>query len=143
MTTRPRAALLAALAAMAIGCTACASPFTVAVSPARHQAVPGRHPAAACPTVSPAGLRAAAALAARFGAAYLTRPPGQTPDSAAVAAVRVRDLAAGSVILTVTARVRRAGGAGTATAGLAVTVVMGTAGWVVYDVEPATAGNTG
>jgi hypothetical protein len=186
MTTCPRAAVLAALAATAIGCTACASLFTVAVSPARHQAVPGRHPAAACPTVSPivalpvspAGLRAAAALAARFAAAYLTRPPGQTPGrwlarlapmvtsqlyavlartaaapalwppgqppaSAAVAAVRVRDLAAGSVILTVTVRVRRAGGAGTTTAGLAVTVVMGTAGWAVYDVEPATAGNTG
>ena len=137
--------------------------------------------AAACPAVplpvSLSGLRAAAALAARFAAAYLTRspgqppagvagpartlchqpalrvlarttatpalwPPGQPPATAAVAAVRVRDLGAGSVILTVTVR-PQAGQPGATTVTLAVTVVPPPAGWAVYDIEPATAGNAG
>jgi hypothetical protein len=180
---RPTPAILAVLAATAIGCAACAFPATSSGTPARRDTASHRPLAAAASPavplpVSQAGLRAAAALAARFAADYLTRPPGQSPGrwlarlapmvtgqlygtlartavtpalwppgqppaTAAVAAVRVRDLAAGSVILTVTARVRQAGGAGTTTAGLAVTVVSGTAGWTVYDVEPATAGNTG
>ena len=175
-------AMLAMLAATAIGCAACAIPATPAAPPARNGTV-SHHPsaAAACPAVplpvSPAGVRAAAALAARFAAAYLTRPPGQSPAgwlarlapmvtsqlygtlartaatpalwppgqpsaTAAVAAVQVRDLAAGTVILTVTAEARPAAGAATTTA-LAVTVVQGAAGWAVYDVEPAAAGNTG
>lgn len=184
MTTCPRAGVLAALAATAItlGCTACAIPVTSCRTPVRRDALSHRPLAtAACPAVplpvSPAGLDAAAALAARFSAAYLTRPPGQSPagwlarlapmvtsqlygtlartaatpalwppgqppTAARIAAVRVRDLAAGSVILTVTARVRQGGATATSTAGLAVTVVSGTAGWAVYDVEPATAGNS-
>jgi hypothetical protein len=184
MTTRPRIAVLAPLAATAItlGCTACAAAATAGASPACHPTEPSR-PAATAPgpvvplPVSPPELRAAATLAARFAAAYLTRPPGevaagwlarlapmvtgelyavlartaatpalwppgQPPATAAVAAVRVRDLAAGSVILTVTVRVRQAGSAGSTTT-LAVTVVSGAGGWAVYDVEPADAGNTG
>jgi len=182
MTTCPRAAVLAMLAATAIGCAACAIPATSGGTPARRDAVSHRPlAAAACPAVplpvSPPGLRAAAALAARFAAAYLTRPPGQSPAgwlarlapmvtsqlyavlartaatpalwprgqpyaTAAAAAVRVRDLAAGSVILSVAVRVRQAGARATTTT-LALTVVSGAGGWAVYDVEPATAGNTG
>jgi hypothetical protein len=179
---RPTPAILAMLAATAIGCAACAIPATSSGTPARRDTASHRPlAAAACPAVplpvGPAGVRAAAALAGRFAVAYLTRPaggspgqwlaglapmvtsqlyavlaptaatpalwpPGQPPAAAAVAAVRVRDLAAGSVILTVTVRVRPAAGA-TTTAGLAVTVVSGAAGWAVYDVEPAAAGNAG
>jgi len=179
---RPTPAILAMLAATAIGCAACAIPATSGGTPARHGTVSHRSSAAAaCPAVplpvGPAGLRAAAALAGRFAAAYLTRapgqspagwlarlapmvtsqlygtlartadtpalwPPGQPPAAARVAAVQVRDLAAGSVILTVTARVRQAAAVGTTTT-LAVTIVQGAAGWAVYDVEPASAGNTG
>jgi len=79
---------------------------------------------------------------ARTAATPALWPPGQPPAKAAVAAVRVRDLAAGSVILTVTAQARPAAGAATTTT-LAVTIVQGAAGWAVYDVEPASAGNTG
>lgn len=191
MTTRPCAAVLAALAATAIGCTACTAAATAGASPARHNAETSRRPlaAGACPAVplpvSQAGLRAAASLASRFAAAYLTRPPGQSPAgwlarlaplvtgqlygslarsaatpalwppgqpaaAATIAAARVRDLAAGTVILTVTARLRQATatatagtGATTTTTALAVTVVQGAAGWAVYDVEPASAGNAG
>jgi hypothetical protein len=179
---RPTPAILAMLAATAIGCAACAIPATSGGTPARNGTASHRpSAAAACPAVPlPVGLsgvRAAAALAGRFAAAYLTRPaggspgqwlarlapmvtsqlyavlartaatpalwpPGQPPAKAAVAAVRVRDLAAGSVILTVTAEARPAAGAATTTT-LAVTVVQGAAGWAVYDVEPASAGNTG
>jgi len=179
---RPPPAILAMLAATAIGCAACAIPATPAARLARHDTA-SQCPAAtaarqAVPLpVSLSGVRGAAALAARFAAAYLTRPAGgspagwlarlapmvtsqlygtlartaatpalwptgQPPATAAVAAVRVRDLAAGSVILTVTARVRQAAGAATTTT-LAVTIVQGAAGWAVYDVEPASAGNTG
>jgi hypothetical protein len=186
MMSRPCAAVLAALATTAIGCTACTAASTAGASPARHHTGTSRPAAAAaCPAVrlpvSQAGLGAAAVLAARFTAAYLTRPPGQSsgqwlarlaplvtgqlyrtlartaatpalwppgqPAAAAtIAVVRVRDLAAGSAVLTVTARVRQADtttGMTTAVVTLAVTVVSAPAGWAVYDVEPAAAGNTG
>jgi hypothetical protein len=191
MMSRPCAAVLAALATTAIGCTACTAASTSGPSPARHNAETSRRPArtASCPAVtlpvSQAGLRAAAALAARFAAAYLTRPPGQSPGqwlarlaplitgqlyavlartaatpalwppgqpaaAATIAAVQVRDLAAGSVVLTVTAWVRQAGTTASAATTvvtlavtLAVTVVTDAAGWAVYDVEPAAAGNAG
>jgi hypothetical protein len=187
MTTRPRAASLAALAATVIGCTACTAASTAGTSPARHLTETSRRPAgtASCPAVplpvSQAGLRAATALAARFAAAYLTYLPGQSPGqwlarlaplvtgqlygtlartaatpalwppgqpaaAATIGAVQVRDLAAGSAVLTVTAWVRQAGttaSAATTVVTLAVTVVTDAAGWAVYDVEPATAGNAG
>jgi hypothetical protein len=187
MMSRSCAAVLAALAATAIGCTACTAAATAGASPARHLTETSRRPAstASCPAVplpvSQAGLRAAAALAGRFAAAYLTRPgaevpagwlarlaplvtsqlygslartaatpalwpPGQPAAAATIAAVRVRDLAAASVVLTVTARVRQAGttaSAATAVVTLAVTVVQDAAGWAVYDVEPAAIGNAG
>lgn len=186
MTVRAATAILAMLAATALGCAACAIPVNPAAPPARPDAASHRpSAAAACPAVplpvSPAGLSAADALAARFAAGYLTRPggeapagwlarlapmvtsqlygtlartaatpalwpPGQPPATAAVAAVQVRDLAAGSVVLTVTVRLRQAdttAGTTTTMLTLAVTVVQDAAGWAVYDVEPATAGNAG
>lgn len=189
MMSRSCAAVLAALATTAIGCTACTAAATAGASPARHLTETSRRPArtASCPDVplpvSQAGLRAAAALAGRFAAAYLARTPGQSPGqwlarlaplvtgqlygslartaatpalwppgqpaaAATIAAVQVRDLAAGTVVLTVTARLRQATaivgtGATTTTTALAVTVVTDAAGWAVYDVEPATAGNAG
>src|SRR5260370_985991 len=124
----------------------------------------------------PARRQAAAALAARFPAAYTTPLPGQTPgawlarlrpmataqltavlaraapwQSAAVTAgmvtaEQVRDLTPGSVTIIVEIRqsVTGSGGSQTVTLGFAVTLTRQPgAGWAVYDVEPATAGNAG
>ena len=79
---------------------------------------------------------------ARTAATPALWPPGQPPATAAVAAVRVRDLAAGSVILTVTARVRQAAAPAPRPRWRSPSSPAA-AGWAVYDVEPATAGNTG
>jgi hypothetical protein len=89
MITRPRAATLIMLAATATACAACA----ISHPPSSHPPSGQRHPAASarrpdppsCPAVllpvSPPGLQAAAALAARFAAAYDTRRPGEPPGA--------------------------------------------------------------
>jgi len=129
-------------------------------------------PAAMLP-VSPAGIQAAAAMAARFAVLYDTAPAGgpgawlarlrpvvtsqlygalaraaATPGlilsgtgSARVTSEKIRVLAAGSVIFTLTFAQPAAGGSGLPA--LAVTVVPAGSGWLVYDVEPASAGNLG
>lgn len=129
-------------------------------------------PAAVLP-VSPASLQTAAAVAARFAVIYDTVPPGgpgawlarlhpivtgqlygalaraaATPGllpretgSARVTLEKVRVLAAGSVTFIVTFAPPAAGGPGMPS--LAVTVVPAGGGWLVYDVEPASAGDLG
>jgi hypothetical protein len=59
--------------------------------------------------------------------------------------VQIRDLTPASVIFTVQVRQAIAPSTGhrTATQGFAVTVISRDGGWAVYDIEPATAGNTG
>ncbi len=179
---RTTATMVTALAA-GVACTACAlltpaqpppAPAHTTASPtAAVRAAPGL---AALLPVTPARLQAAAALAARFTAAYTTHLPGQTPgawlarlrpmataqltavlaraapwQSAAVTAgmvtaEQVRDLTPGSVTIIVEIRqsVTGSGGSQTVTLGFAVTLTRQPgAGWAVYDVEPATAGNAG
>jgi len=129
-------------------------------------------PAAMLP-VSPAGLQSAAAAAARFAVLYDTAPPGgpgawlarlhpivtdqlygalaraaATPSlipsgtgGARVTSEKIRVLAAESVIFTVTFAQPAADSRGLPA--LAVTVVPAAGGWLVYDVEPASAGNLG
>jgi Replication-relaxation len=103
---------------------------------------PGEAPAGWLPRLAPMVTSQLYGTLARTAATPALWPPGQPPAAASLAAVRIRDLAAGSVILTVTARVRQAAGAATTTT-LAVTIVQGAAGWAVYDVEPANSGNAG
>jgi hypothetical protein len=179
---RITANVVTALAAGA-ACTACAlltpsqpppaQAHTTARPTAAAQAVPRL---AALLPVSPARLQAAAALAARFTAGYVTHRPGQTPgawlarlspmataqlaaalaraapwQSAAVTAgtvtaEQIRDLTPGSVTITVTIRQAETGSGGsqTVTLGFAVTLTgQPGAGWAVYDIEPAAAGNAG
>ncbi len=85
---RRRTAAAAAVAAAAITCAACTVLQPPGHAPARPRPAASRtwHPAAAVPPtlaallpISPAQLRAAAALAARFAAAYDTCGPGQQP----------------------------------------------------------------
>jgi hypothetical protein len=85
-----QAAAAAALAATAITCTACTLLQPPSRAPARPRPAATRAPhPAATPTpglaallpVSPAQLQAAAALAARFAAAYDTCHPGQQPSA--------------------------------------------------------------
>jgi hypothetical protein len=123
--------------------------------------------------VSSAGLQTAAAVAARFAFLYDTAPPGgpgawlarlrpivtsqldgtlaraaATPSlipsgtgGARVTSEKIRVLAAESVIFTVTFAQPAADSRGLPA--LAVTVVPAAGGWLVYDVEPASAGNLG
>jgi len=130
-------------------------------------------PAAAMLPVSTAGIQAATAAAARFAVLYDTAPPGgpgawlarlhpivtdqlygalaraaATPSlipsgtgGARVTSEKIRVLAAESVIFTVTFAQPAADSRGLPA--LAVTVVPAAGGWLVYDVEPASAGNLG
>ena len=143
------------------------------VAAPRNAATGPASPAAALMTVSPASLQSAAAVAARFAGMYETVPqggpgawlarlrpivtgqlygalaravatPGLMPRgtaSARVTSEKVRVLAAGSVIFTVTFAQPPAHSRGLSS--LAVTVVPAGGGWLVYDVEPASAGNLG
>jgi hypothetical protein len=184
MRARPaRLALAAAAAAACAACSAHPAPAPARHPAARSAALPGR--AAAGPAVplpvTPAWLRAAAALAARFAAADDTWPPGQSPaawlaglrpmtapqlqaalaqsaatpgllaqraqaaQSAAVTGEQARDLAPGTVTFTIQLALLTTS-ATTTTRGtddLAVTVTAASSGPVVWDAEPAAAGNTG
>jgi len=143
------------------------------VAAPRNAATGPASPAAALMPVSPASLQSAAAVAARFAGMYETVPqggpgawlarlrpivtgqlygalaravatPGLMPRgtaSALVTSEKIRVLAAESVIFTVTSAQPAAGGPGLSS--LAVTVVRAGGGWLVYDVEPASAGDFG
>ena len=65
--------------------------------------------------------------------------------AATVTGEQIRDLTPGSVTITVHVRqvITSPGGTSEVTDGLAVTVTRGGGGWAVWDIEPATAGNTG
>lgn len=179
---RITANVVTALAAGA-ACTACALLTPAQPPPAPAQTTASRAAAVravpdldALLPVSPARLQAAAALAARFTAAYVTHRLGQSPgawlarlspmataqlaaalaraapwQSAAVTtgtvtAEQIRDLTPGSVTVIIGIRqtVATAGGRRTVSMGFAVTLTpQPGAGWAVYDIEPADAGNAG
>jgi hypothetical protein len=184
MRACPARLALAGVAAAA--CAAC-SPHPAA-APARPPAARSAEPPAraaaglAVPLpVTPAWLRAAAALAARFAAADDTWSAGQSPaawlaglrpmtapqlqaalaqsaatpgllaqragtgQSATVTGEQARDLAPGTVTFTIQLALVTTSTTGTATGAddLAVTVTATTSRPVVWDAEPAAAGNTG
>jgi hypothetical protein len=100
-----RTAAAAALAAAAINCAACAVLQPPGRAPARPHPAASPAPRPAGPAwsglgallpISPAQLRAAAALAARFAAAYDTYRPRQRPSAwlARLAPMATRQLAA-------------------------------------------------
>ena len=79
-----------------------------------------------------------------YGALARAATAGLMPRGTAsvrVTSQEVRVLAAGSVIFTITFAQPAAGGPGLPS--LAVTVVPAGGGWLVYDVEPASAGDVG
>jgi len=144
---RPATACPAPSPALALPVTAAA--LAAAVSTAgRFTAAYYTWPAGPSPREWLARLRrlATAQLAARLAEAAATLTAGSQSSRATVTGHAVRLVAAGMVIVTVQARQDTAGPAGQATAAvsLAVTLVpAGTAGWAVYDAEPASAGDSG
>jgi hypothetical protein len=181
------AGLLAAACSACAGCSLLPS-RAAGPAPARppaHATAPAGPPAAASPGLaailpfSPSRLQAAAALAARFAAAYETwswrQPPAawlaglrpmtssglyaalaQAADTPGVLAQRdharqaataaqIRDLTPGSVTVTVTVRQAITATSGTSQtfSSFAVTLTPRQGGgWTVYDIEPASAGNS-
>jgi hypothetical protein len=193
MPSRARStALLAATVALCPGCSVLAHPpgGATASPPASSRAARPAAPATSrpVPTAAPvlpfslARLQAAAALAARFTAAWdswswrqppaawlaalrpmaaaslypalaqAARPPGVLAQRAAarqaatatVTSAAIRDLDPGSVTVTVAVAqvITSASGTSQSAASLAVTVVPAGSGWAVWDVEPASAGNS-
>jgi hypothetical protein len=191
MSSRARsAALLAATVALCAGCSVLPHPpgGAAASPPASSRAARPAAPATSQPTAAPvlpfslARLQAAAALAARFTAAWDSwswrQPPAAwlaalkpmaaaslypalaqaagTPGvlaqraaarqaaTATVTSAAIRDLDPGSVTVTVAVAqvITSASGTSQSAASLAVTVVPAGGGWAVWDIEPASAGNS-
>lgn len=90
------------------------------------------------------GLAGALARAAAIPAVKARRTVLRQAATAAVTAEQVRDMAPGSVTITVTVRQVITSTAGTTRndSRLAVTLTPRGAGWAVWDIEPASAGNT-
>lgn len=84
----------------------------------------------------------AAALARTAATPGLWRHPWPTAGQAADE--QIRDLTPGSVTFTLRlCPATGTAGCGTPAAGYAVALTRQPGGWAVYDIEPATAGNTG
>jgi hypothetical protein len=91
-----------------------------------------------------ASLYPALAQAAGTPAVLAQRAANRQAATATVTSTAIRDLAPGSVTVTVAVAqvITSASGTSQATASLAVTVVPAGGGWLVWDIEPASAGNT-
>jgi hypothetical protein len=89
-------------------------------------------------------LQAALAQAAGTPGVLARRHADRKSARATASAVRIRDLAPGSVTVTVTVRqvITSRTGASQTTASFAVTLTPRGGGWAVWDIEPAGAGNT-
>lgn len=102
---------------------------------------PGQSPAAWLARLRPmATSQLAAALARTAATPGLWRHPWPTAGQAADE--QIRDLTPGSVTFTLRL-CQPAADCGPLAAGYAVTLTGKASGWAVYDIEPATAGNTG
>ncbi len=137
---RALAALLPVSPAQLQAAAALAAQFTTAY--ATH--LPGQSPGAWLARLRPLATSQLAASLARTAAtpALWQR---RTPATGRVTAEQIRDLTPGSVIFIVRLRqTTTSTSRGTLTPGYAVTVTRRPGGgWAVYDIEPATAGNTG
>jgi hypothetical protein len=102
---------------------------------------PGQAPAAWLARLTPAATSQLAGVlkqAALTPAAWQGTPQGQ----AVTAGSQIRDLTPASVTFTVGLRLTGPGGQPDGSTALAVTVTASGGGWVVYDIEPAAAGNS-
>jgi len=99
---------------------------------------------AALKPVAAASLEPALARAAGDRGVLARRAAARQTARATVTGLVIRDLTRGSVTVTVTVTQVIAGISGTSrsSAGWAVTLVPAGSGWLVWDIEPATAGNS-
>ena len=99
---------------------------------------------AALKPMAAASLYPALAQAAGTPGVLAQRAAARQAATATVTSAAIRDLTPGSVTVTVSVRqtVTSASGTSTTTASLAVTVVPAGGGWSVWDIEPASAGNS-
>jgi len=98
---------------------------------------------AALQPMAAASLEPVLAQAAGDRGALAGRAAGRQSAVATVTGLRVADLTPGSVTVTVTAAqaVTTSGGVSRSTVGWAVTLTPDGTGWLVWDIEPAGAGN--
>ena len=98
---------------------------------------------AALRPMAAAPLYPALAQAAGTPAVLAQRAATRQSATATVVSAAIRDLAPGSVTVTVTVAqvITSAAGTGKSTDSLAVTVIPAGGGWAVWDIEPASAGN--
>ncbi len=99
---------------------------------------------AALRPMAASSLQAALAQVAGTPGVLAQRTAARQSATATASAVRIRDLTPGSVTLTVTVRQAITSRTGTnrTTARFAVTLTLRGGGWVVWDIEPASAGNS-
>jgi len=90
------------------------------------------------------GLYAALARAADIPGVLAQRDQARQAAAGTATAVQIRDLTTGSVTFTVAVRqvITSTSGRSQTVSSFAVTLTPQTAGWAVYDIEPASAGNT-
>ena len=90
------------------------------------------------------GLYAALAQAADIPGVLAQRDHARQAAAGTATAVQIRDLTTGSVTFTVAVRqvITSTSGTSQAVSSFAVTLTPQAAGWAVYDIEPASAGNT-
>jgi hypothetical protein len=90
------------------------------------------------------GLYAALAQAADTPGVLAQRDARRQAAAGTATAVQIRDLTTGSITLTVTIRqaITSTSGTSQTVSSFAVTLTPQAAGWAVYDIEPASAGNT-
>jgi len=91
-----------------------------------------------------ASLEPALAQAAGDRGVLAQRAAARQTAAATVTALAIRDLTPGSVTVTVTAAqvITASSGTSRASAGWAVTLTPAGSGWLVWDIEPAAAGNS-
>jgi hypothetical protein len=91
-----------------------------------------------------AGLRPALATAADTPGVLARRDAARQAATATPIAAQIRDLTPGSVTIAVTVRqvITSTSGTTQATASFAVTLTPRGTGWAVWDIEPASAGNS-
>jgi len=99
---------------------------------------------AALRPMAAASLGPALAQAAGTPAVLARRAAARQAATATATSASIRDLDPGSVTVTVTVAqvITSAAGTSQSTASLAVTVVPASGGWAVWDIEPASAGNS-
>jgi hypothetical protein len=90
------------------------------------------------------GLYAALAQAADIPGVLAQRDHARQAAASTPTAVKIRDLTTGSVTFTVAVRqvITSTSGTSQAVCSFAVTLTPQAARWAVYDIEPASAGNT-